>query len=339
MQSIPLVRASHLLSYIDVLRTVGAPVQRELRRARLPMLLDEVPDSYVPTAVALQFLDTIVHSEGLLELGLLVTERTTFGRLSADLQAALLSAPTLYGRVRRLGEFAAAENTNVRLSITGEGDASRIRINLQDFPRAGGAQYSEWIQIHAVIDIVRSAAGAGWSPLEVTFRSTFRPPAGLYERFPVTRVRTGCDDTSILVPASLLSRFWTAGEAETPTNPSEQAGEVAPAVGRPDFPRALKLALRPYLGEGYPDVDLAAWLAGTSTRTLQRRLAQVGLSYRALVRETRVEAAAEILATPDATVLDAAYAVGYTDPSNFSRAYRQVAGCNPRRPRWDATRR
>jgi len=44
----------------------------------------------------------------------------------------------------------------------------------------------------------------------------------------------------------------------------------------------------------------------------------------------RVEAAAELLASSSVTVLDAAYAVGYTDPSNFSRAFRQVTGVNPR---------
>jgi AraC-like DNA-binding protein len=269
MQSIRLARTAHVLAYIVVLRRIGAPVERELRRVRLPTLLDEIPDSYFPAAAALRFLDAIARTEGLEDLGLLVTERGTFGRLAPEIQASIRSAPTLFARLQRLGELVAMENTHPRL--------------------------------------------------------------GLFERFPNTRVRFGVADTSIAVPTSLLTEFHPSADVLRRMDEGRMSGEIESAVTRPDFPLTLKLALRPYLGDGYPDVDLAAQIAGTSARTLQRRLTQVGLSYTTLVRETRVEAAAEILAYSGATVLDAAYAVGYADPSNFARAFRRVAGTRPRR--------
>jgi len=43
-----------------------------------------------------------------------------------------------------------------------------------------------------------------------------------------------------------------------------------------------------------------------------------------------VEAAAELLARSNASVLDAACAVGYEDPSNLARAFREVTGVSPR---------
>ena len=331
MASIALARSVHLLAYVEVLRRIGSPVERELRRARLPTLLDEMPDSYVSAHAALGFLDSIARSEGLTELGLLATAQGTVRRLSPDLRESLRSAPTLRARLLHLGRLVALENTNLRLSITSEGAVSRLSLNMDGVRDIPGVEYSEWLQIATMIDTIQDAVGNAWSPSEITFRARFSPPRGLHERFPGTRVRCGRADTSIVVPTALLSEFRAQGETGNPPDEGGLAARIPSDVVRPDFPRALKLALRPYLGDGYPDVNLAAQIAGTSARTLQRRLMRVGLSYRTLVRETRVEAAAQILAGTDARTLDAAIAVGYTDPSNFARAYRQVVGVNPRR--------
>lgn len=330
MEPIALVRTVHLLAYLDVLRRIGAPVERALRRARLPTLLHELPDSYVAAHAAMDFLSFIARSEGLSELGLLVTEQSTFRHLAPELQESLRRSPTLYARMQRLGRLVALENTNLCLSIAAEGPMARLSLNMDGVRGVAGVEYSEWLQIAGMIDAIRDALGRAWSPSEITFRARLSPPRGLFERFPDTRVRCASADTSIALPMALLTEFRPSTAAWDPENDCGRAEEILSDVSRPDFPEALKLALRPYLGDGYPDVNLAARIAGTSARTLQRRLMRVGLNYRTLVRETRVEAAAAILADSNAKVLDAAYAVGYTDPSNFARAFRRVAGGSPR---------
>ena len=92
----------------------------------------------------------------------------------------------------------------------------------------------------------------------------------------------------------------------------------------------MRLAIRGYLRDRYPDVRLAARLADTSVRTLQRRLAQAGLRYASLVQQVRVEVATELLGNPEVSMLEVAGLVGYEDPSNFSRAFRQAMGLSPR---------
>lgn len=96
-----------------------------------------------------------------------------------------------------------------------------------------------------------------------------------------------------------------------------------------DFADPLKQTLRAYLVDGYPDIKLAAELAGTSVRTLQRGLAQSDLIYSKLIQETRFEAALQLLSDPDMKIIDVAYASGYEDPSNFARAFRRLAGVSP----------
>jgi AraC-like DNA-binding protein len=89
------------------------------------------------------------------------------------------------------------------------------------------------------------------------------------------------------------------------------------------------LALRAYVPETQPQVALAAEIAGTSVRTLQRRLTPFGMSYSRLVQQMRFEAATELLAKPDIRMLDVAHAVGYEDQAHFTRAFRRFAGVSP----------
>ena len=67
----------------------------------------------------------------------------------------------------------------------------------------------------------------------------------------------------------------------------------------------------------------------SSTRTLQRRLADEGLSYRDLLDELRYETALDLLQDPENTITEVANLLGYSDPSHFSRAFRRMAGVSP----------
>ena len=69
---------------------------------------------------------------------------------------------------------------------------------------------------------------------------------------------------------------------------------------------------------------------GTSSRTMKRRLAVSGTTYRAVVDELRFNEAKELLANTSARVIDVASAVGFDDPSHFARMFRRVGGLSPR---------
>lgn len=97
-----------------------------------------------------------------------------------------------------------------------------------------------------------------------------------------------------------------------------------------DFIGTLKLALRSYLRDGAPSLELAAKISRLSTRTFQRRLADAQLSYRGLLDAVRHETAIELMQNTDNTVTDIANLLGYTDPSHFARAFRRMTGVSPR---------
>jgi AraC-like DNA-binding protein len=68
---------------------------------------------------------------------------------------------------------------------------------------------------------------------------------------------------------------------------------------------------------------------GLSRRTLDRRLSGHGVSFSKLVDEIRYARARRLLAAGHAPLSDISLALGYAEPSAFSRAFRGWAGCSP----------
>src|SRR5947199_3464732 len=75
---------------------------------------------------------------------------------------------------------------------------------------------------------------------------------------------------------------------------------------------------------------------GTSTRTLQRRLLDEGMSFHSLVEEARRELAKHYLLQSSLELNETAYLLGYEDPNSFIRAFHRWEGASP--GEWRSTR-
>jgi len=80
----------------------------------------------------------------------------------------------------------------------------------------------------------------------------------------------------------------------------------------------------------FPDIDYLAEKLGTSTRTLRRRLKEEGSSYQTLLNEIRYNLAKEYLSTTMISLEEITELLGYSDPGNFSHAFKRWSGVSPR---------
>lgn len=80
----------------------------------------------------------------------------------------------------------------------------------------------------------------------------------------------------------------------------------------------------------YPTIADTAQRLGIPVRTLQRRLQARGLSYSGLVEAMRCEVACRLIEAPEVRMAEVAKALGYADPSSFSRAFRRWHQMSPR---------
>lgn len=80
---------------------------------------------------------------------------------------------------------------------------------------------------------------------------------------------------------------------------------------------------------GALDMDTVAGEMGMSTRSLRRRLADAGTSFRALREEVLETLAVEMLETGALSVEDVAVRLGYAEASSFIYAFKQWTGTTP----------
>ncbi len=94
----------------------------------------------------------------------------------------------------------------------------------------------------------------------------------------------------------------------------------------------LDLARRALLEElrgGEPELGTIARKLGMSGRTLQRRLRVLGASHQDLLDEVRRDLALRYLKDPSLAVAEVSFLLGFSEVSNFYRAFRRWTGSTP----------
>jgi AraC-like DNA-binding protein len=79
----------------------------------------------------------------------------------------------------------------------------------------------------------------------------------------------------------------------------------------------------------FPTLPDVACQLGMHPRTLRRRLAEEGTSFRALVNQARATVAVDLLCHVGLTVEEVSKRLGYTDTSTFCHAFKRWHGESP----------
>lgn len=80
---------------------------------------------------------------------------------------------------------------------------------------------------------------------------------------------------------------------------------------------------------GIPSIHQVGNIMGMSNRTLTRRLAECGLSFRTLISKKQQEIAIRLLEASDRNIAEIAFETGFSDQSAFNRAFKRWTGRSP----------
>ena len=324
MTTPPLIfRAAHLHLFIGVFREIGVPVEQALARSPLPRSIETQPDAYVSLPLALPWMAHTGRDLTTMELGYLGSRDVSLGALDVRLQSSILSAVSGLQRLEHALRLATIEDSALVGAMRWEGEHLRVSIAMPRLARHPHACLVEWVNLQAMIAVVRSVAGPAWAPQEMTLVSRAEVPGVALEEFGMTRVRSGHPLTSILVEREAL---LPAG-----TLPHRPAAPLTDEAAPWTFAAALRSAIQPYVVAGEVPVSLpqVAELVGTSPRTLQRRLKVSGTTYAQIVQQARFDLARQWLGDASLKVGEIAAMAGYENPQHFSRAFRKLAGVTP----------
>jgi len=327
---LPVSHATHLVPFVELGHELGAPVEKMLEREHLPAKLTEESGCYVPTKAAWGFIERMGHKEGIGDLGFRVGYDGGLRMMGPTLAGQICRAATLAQALRRFCRFIRLESSEMKCWLTVEQEEARFHLHKTFGPEARGFAQTEWLGLTAMLTALQLFAPPTWEPSAISRRSPKPAPELAANLFGNARLVAGNRDIFIAFPKSMLSHRRHRHNGN-PRFDQPVAAPVAYASEEPEegFAGRLTQCLEPHLADGYPHLALAAELADTSVRTLQRRLGELDVSYSEVVDRARFDVASRLLTDSDATSVEIAHATAYSDPSHFARAFRRLTGLSP----------
>lgn len=327
LQHLPLVRACAFLPFVSFLREIGAPVDRLLSAARLPVHSLDNPDALIPLLNACRFLEDAARREDIPTLGFQVGQRTpveclgTFGLL-------IRQSVTLWEALNTAQKLSPAINSGFRVRLEQQGDSVWVH-HENGMQGTCGSQHADGFGLTLIANLIRHAIDLTWRPRAVRLPiSPDRDVADL-DLFSAASLQYQQTSSAIALPAALLSQPLAAlrGSHNLPrAEATEWLQSSAPAS---DIAGSVTQFLHTQLSVGCQDIKLTAEATGLSVRTLQRRLFEKGYDYSKLFDHARFDLAVELLERSDLKIVDIAQELGYGDAANFTRAFRRWTGISP----------
>jgi AraC-like DNA-binding protein len=319
----------------------GKAVEQVFRSVQLPVEILEDPGAEMPLGAMMELFDGAARRAGDHLFGLRV------GMAMAPLSygswvAYAMSAATLGEALQRLCRTIVLHQPHGRLLLgTARGtgtttaaasDAGALAVWTYIAPQVGQvpqAQHADHI-LPVMIAVCRRYLGLDWLPLRV--RMNYPDPGDSARRSALLALNWSFDGpgVSLTFPAALLATprpFAVAREAQFSTS-VDLAAQLAGRTTQ-TLEEAVEAIVTLRLLDGRADIDGVARLAGTSVRSLQRRLSESGTSYSALLNRVRERKARALLRETDLSVTGIALSLGYSDPANFTRAFVRRTGTAP----------
>jgi AraC-like DNA-binding protein len=219
-----------------------------------------------------------------------------------------------------------AHSAGTKLWLTTEGGLLRVNQYLAG-PAGLGRCIADLYTLVLTISTLRRMVGPAWSPGEVRLLAGDEALLGDHEVFGDASLITGQGHSSFTISRALMRLPVPSGRAGAAAGNDTRS--VVSASMPADFKTSAEQLIVSLLVDGYPGIETAAEAAGMSSRTLQRRLAEAGATYTGLVAASRFRLARAWLTESDMPVAEIAAVLGYTDASNFARAFRRQTGMSP----------
>ncbi len=165
---------------------------------------------------------------------------------------------------------------------------------------------------------------------DLEVRITFEKPEDFLhpEEIPVPII-FGCSSTQVRFPIKLLDVPLGYADPRLAQMAAQQCEEELQSLPqRSSLLSQVKSLIISNLAERITQEDVADHLH-MGTRTLKRRLKSLGLTYQELVDDIKRNLAIEYLTQTNKTVEDIGWSLGYSDPSNFGRAFRRWTDLSP----------
>jgi len=180
-----------------------------------------------------------------------------------------------------------------------------------------------------VMSMCRTNYGADLAPIVVTLRRPTPVDPSPYPAFFACPIQFGATCDTILLSRHAADKLLPTSNRELAATFDAILTKQLLELGRGNLVARCATWLLQELTSGEPSEAELARALGMSNRTLQRKLGELGQSYRGILEKTRYELALRYLEDAGKTVTDITFLLGFSEQSAFTRAFKRWSGKSP----------
>ena len=239
------------------------------------------------------------------------------------------AAPTLGGSYSRVERYARVWTSVVEYELR-PAPRGMLFILHRSGERRLGMRLSNEATLASAVSISRQVSPVPFAPLEVHLKHPKPRTAEFHESYFACPVHFDSDlDALLLSPDSLAQPNKLGDEGITRFLEGHLENELREALDGISIEVLAKDVIARSLSDGIPKMTDVARSLGLSARSLHRRLADDGLSFRTLTESTRKELAEGLLRDERYSLSEIAFLTGFSEQSAFNRAFKRWIGRSP----------
>lgn len=310
---------------IAYLKSSGFITDESLLQAGLVPSWFEDESNPLPKTIVVDFINATCREHGIEDWGLLVGQATSV-QMMGEFGQILLSAASIHDYLKRGCRLIRSTSSGDHYWLVDETEELRFCQSIAGLEEPDTVQNHLYLSL-ITINTIRQVLDEPWCPTQITIPGmTAKTAAKLSAILPGTKISRDGPHASFLIPYSLLNQPMRTSPNQLSKYPLALSAPPVPA----DFLSGISKLIEILIITGHPDIATAAEIIGLNKRALQRRLAEFGTSYSAVVAEARVAIAIRYMREGKQSLSEIAGSLGYSNPANFSRAFRRITGVSPR---------
>lgn len=284
-------------------------------------------DRQVPLRAVFDILAQMARSVSDPALPLVLAQGTRIDEMGVP-GFAIMTAPTAREALARAVRFQRLICAAGAWELREDGDRAVLRWQ-RALPLDLGHRLANEIVLAQLVAYARDLLGA-FVPHAVRLRHSAPASCAAHRAFFGCPVHFGEVHDEVELPSALLMRApRTANPAMARYFERVADAHGAALAAPPSFVSEVQKLMLRALPDGDPTPRVLARQLGVSVRTLQARLGEEGATFRGLLDALRRERALQMLEQGE-TVTGVAFALGFSETSAFSRAFRRWYGRAPR---------
>lgn len=309
------------------LQDYGCDVDALFREAGVQRSSLRDPDMRLPVGVTQKLWRLAVEATGDACFGLSVAEHMQPAALHG-LGFSWLASDTLHDALKRLIRYQRVISTVARFALEDADDKVLLQVEV-GHPGAAMEPSTIDTAMAVFVRLCCLAYGTSFNLCGVSMCRE-RPDCGeRLETFFAAPIQYGAERNLLCFDRRMLSEPLPYANPQLARANDQVVIDYLKRFDRGSLTMRVRARLIELLPRGQPSQHEVAQSLHMSARNLQRKLHSEGTSFRKLLDETRRELAVQYIRETHRTIGEITFLLGFSEPSNFTRAFRRWTGISP----------